>query len=174
MLINRSIRFFAIIALLAVAIVVGLYFFKQKFLKSNPLLPVNQATQPKNTSNKGSLGQSLRDSAGLPVSPATSSGQAVEEYVKTVKQDAKESADLTITDCKANPGVIKVKKGSTITIKNNDSQEIRLRITINALPKVEAKKSIPFTVNVEPAIYGYGCDHTGGDSVAKAGVLNVE
>lgn len=163
-------RFLLIIVVLAILIVGGAYLYKQS-LKPNgskQSLKSDQLTQTDSTN------QTKRDSDGLPVAPATSSGKPVEDFVVTVKQDAKESADLSITDCKANPGVIKVKKGSTITIKNNDDKEITLQITVGAQPKVAAKKSLPFTVDTQKAIFTYGCDQTGGDSVVKAGVLYVE
>ncbi|MBI2596535.1 hypothetical protein HYW41_00025 [Candidatus Daviesbacteria bacterium] len=168
---SKASRFFIIVLVLAVLIIGGSYLLKQQNLqKSSSTAPIGQ-----DTSKDGSVKQQpLRDSAGLPNPPATSSGKPVEVFVQTVKEDAKESSDLSFTNCKASPGVIKVKVGQKITIKNNDDKDIILQITVGAQPKIEAKKSISYAFTVGPAIYTYSCDHVGGDTVVKAGIINLE
>lgn len=161
-------RFLVIIVVLAVLIVGGAYLYKQS-LKPGGL---KQNLQPGTTQNPNEP-QPKHDQSGLPATPATTSGQPVTQFVQTVKEDAKETSDLTVTACKANPGVIKMKTGSKITIKNNDSKDITLSIAAGAVFTVPAGKVQSFDLKIEPAIYTYSCDQKDGTSVGKSGILYV-
>ncbi|OGE31529.1 hypothetical protein A2631_00200 [Candidatus Daviesbacteria bacterium RIFCSPHIGHO2_01_FULL_44_29] len=166
----KIIKFLLVILVIGLVIIGGLYAYKQNFFQKGSSSP----TAKKAPSNiKNSAGQPLRDSVGLPVTPATTSGKTVEDFVKTVKEDAQESSDLNIRNCLADPGVIRVKLGQKINVKNSDDKDITLSIAVGMVPTIPAKKSVSLSITAEPAIYTYGCSSSGGTSQAKSGVMDI-
>lgn len=164
------IRFLLVILVAAMIIVGGIYVYKQNFFKKGSS---SQTTKKAPLNVKNSEGQPLRDSVGLPANPATTSGKTVEDFVQTVREDAQESSDLNIRNCLADPGVIRVKLGQKINVKNSDDKNITLSIAVGMVPTIAANKSVSLSITAEPAIYTYGCSSSGGISQAKAGVMDI-
>ncbi len=159
---------------LAILIVGGLFLYKQNSSKLGSKTPVVQNKVQPRTQTTGTAGQPLRDKTGLPQTPATSSGKQVDDFIQTVKEDAKATANISITNCKISPAVAKLKAGSKITIKNNDSKEASLQVVVGGIYTVAAGKTQTFDLKIEPAIYAFACVHTGGDTVVRSGVFEVE
>lgn len=168
---SKLIRFLLVMIVTGVLIVGGIYVVKQNLFKRD-LLPT-PATSQTPSSAKNSGVQTARDKNNLPVTPATTSGQPVEQYIQTVEQEAKESSTLSFTNCLANPGEVKVKTGQKITIKNNDAQDISLDITIKFHPTISAHQSIEAAVTQEPSVIAYGCSHKDGTTQVRSGVMDI-
>lgn len=73
---------------------------------------------------------------------------------------ARESQALEITNCKANPIVLKIENGKSFTVVNKDSVEHALVLTpeLRFVIPAESPKTIAADFGKGPGLYGYGCD----------------
>lgn len=165
-----SVKFLLLIIILSILIVSGVYVLQKSAARHSQK---DQKTNQQKPMSEVSKVASPNATTSLPPAPSTQSGKPVDEFVNQVRQSAKETTTLNITKCSANPAVLKIKQGQKLTIKNNDAQIITLRVAAGAIYTVEASKTSTETINIEPAIYTYACDKKEGDSVARAGVIEV-
>lgn len=79
--------------------------------------------------------------------------QSFHDYLYTI---SRETGLITLKDCKADPQVLRVKKGQEFKIKNEDSVDHKLTMPGKQV-SVKAAGEITLTAS-EIGEYGYGCD----------------
>lgn len=149
----------AIIILVAVAVVLGVFIFK-------PNLPKNISQSPTVSPSGLATSQIDRNLTGdekklLTQVPTKSSSQEelMAHYNLAVKL-AVISSQLEIGNCETKPLVLKVKDGSSFTIKNSSDKDRAISFDADNTIYVPAGKTHVQQVKFKngPGLYGYGCD----------------
>jgi plastocyanin len=96
---------------------------------------------------------------------------AVQEKIDTIQTLAKDTGYLDISGCRANPLVMKVRKGKTFTIINLDEKDHTITIEGARELVIPANSESDFTADFagDVGLYGYTCDNMQGGT----GVLSV-
>lgn len=178
-----SVKLIALVAGMAVLIVAGSLSYKYYQQRSTPATGSSQtsleaADQQDKTNaslNKKNppLNRSSNANAVLPSPPAATSGAVLDKYVQEVQQLAVEDDTLEITNCTGKPVSLRVKQGSKLTFKNNDSKEITVKLNAQDVYTVPAKTSQAFTIQAGMALYSYICSQKDGITLRNAGSMEV-
>ena len=95
--------------------------------------------------------------------PPDASRAALQQYRANIEYYAQEANNVSLTDCLANPAVIKVVSGSTISLKNNDSTAHTILVNPENTFEVGPGQSVGITADFGSGlgIYSYTCDNIG-------------
>lgn len=91
-------------------------------------------------------------------------------YYELVNRLGKSSLTLNISGCRADPLVLKIASGSSLTIQNDDPVARSVNLGSRNFP-VPANGSLLITASFDtgPGVYGYGCDR----GASTTGVLFI-
>ena len=135
----------------------------------------NKSGGTNNKSQNSSLLSSNNDIVGEEAEVLSFSSDMTEEqklkHNELVGKLAKEGPSVNVTGCKPSPLVYKLKDGSTITLRNDDSVEHIIMIDPAHIYTAKAKSLTKIVADFGqgPGNYGYKCD----DSQGAAGVFLV-
>jgi hypothetical protein len=93
-------------------------------------------------------------------------------HFRLVQSIAKPAEFLDISDCKADPVVLKVKDQSKFTVRNTDNADRKFVLSQSKFIIIPALSDTELTADfgLGPGIYGFGCDN----SFSPIGLLFVE
>lgn len=169
-----SVKLIALVVGLAVLIVAGGFSYRYYQGRSQqPVVSNNQTITSEVADQQDKANVSLNADAILPSPPAATSGALLDKYVQEVQQVAVEGDALEITNCAGKPSSIRMKKGSRLTIKNNDSKEITIMLNANNTYTVPAKSSQAFTITAGIALYSYICSQKDRITLRNAGSMEI-
>ncbi len=166
-----SFKLIAIVVGLSILIVGGSYLYKQS-LKSNKLNQNNSEIKIPQSSTATTDKPSTRSAQVLPALPASPSSEESQKYATQIDAMAQDADTLSLSQCKANPLVVKLKSGSKLTVRNTDPEGIVVYIGPESL-SVAPGSSQTIEPKLTPAQYSVACQHSAKDYNGQAGVVYI-
>jgi plastocyanin len=166
-----------IVGLLVVAVVLGVLIFKPKLPTSLTDNNQNNNNQPQASNNAVPARALTADEKKLletvPDQDATKA--EMEAHNVLAAKLAVVATEVDITDCISRPLVVKVKDGSSLTFKNNGSQEKTVAFGSGTAVKIAAGKNYVKKIDFKggAGLYGYGCAATFKDIKTTSGFVLV-
>ncbi|MCP6719983.1 MAG: hypothetical protein KJI72_01475 [Patescibacteria group bacterium] len=141
-----------LIFLIVVAVVLGYAIYSQS------------PEKPELKAEISSLTPTPDESEVLNVPDLNASTEEKQRHFELVVQVAKTAEFLDISDCNPSPVVMKIKKGETIAVRNNDSADHSIVFNLESIHPIPAgsTKNITNVFDKGPGVYGYGCDASTG------------
>ena len=93
------------------------------------------------------------------------------EFQEIIDRNAQSSETLDITKCETNPMVLKVKRGPSIKIVNNDSESNTILFGPDNQYEVPPRDSANMVVDLDPGIHRYRCTSISGSPIVGAFVV---
>lgn len=162
-------KLIAIVVGLSIIIVGGSYLYKQNKLKTQAPQTNTTILEKQTTNDKAST----RSAQVLPSLPASPSSEESQKYAEQITAMAQSADTLTLSNCKADPLVVKFKSGNKLTVKNTDTQGIIVYIGSESL-SIAPSLSQTIEPKLTPAQYSVACQHSAKDYNGQAAVLYVQ
>lgn len=149
-------RIFIYISLVLTLLILGLWGY---YFYSNRSYPTKQTTnQPLPTQTAKAM-SSLSDESSvlnfINEQPEMTLEQR-REFYKALDKVGKDTHSITISNCKGEPVVARMKPGEDFTIKNNDQREYTMRLFKKDFT-LAANKATSFQTPAQDAFYVYRC-----------------
>lgn len=153
--------------LITIAVILGYLIFSTKFQKLS--LPVKESTNEGTGSGQQLIGRSdyeslTTDQKAVLAPPTGGSPEEIQKHLDLVSRLAVEAEFLDVAKCQAMPIVTRVKQGSEISIRNQDTVPHTVVFDEDHMYLIEPNQTKPIVADFGRGIgvYGFGCDKLAG------------
>lgn len=159
MTLTKNLPFIIVIILVAVAIILASYIYRSRSSqKPTPTPNQLQTTQKQQPQQPVDVTVNEREVLNFP-GPNASDDER-KKYAELVNRVSKETTTLEIKNCEPSPLGLKVKEGTEIKVKNNDS--VKHKLIVDEKNQYDISASSSNTIKLDfgkgPGVYGYTCD----------------